>query len=236
LVYKDFRIGPGGKYQLSFMISNETLHSEGVMPICDAVLFDLLTALLDSWSLWNRVAGGEERGLAWRTEYLRRIYAAGAYRPFESLVAEAAQEVALPDSAPQELIRRWPELKPWPDVQEVLGALGVPLGVVTNCSEAAARQAVACVGVEFQVVVSTERAGFYKPHERPYRLALAELGTSPSRTLFVAGSPGDVGGASRVGMPVYWHNPRGLMLPRGSTEPIADERSLPPLVRLVRGS
>ncbi len=109
-------------------------------------------------------------------------------------------------------------------------------GHFTNCSEAVARQSVACVGVEFQVVVSTERAGFYKPHERPYRLALEELGTSPSRTLFVAGSPGDVGGASRVGMQVYWHNPRGLMLPRGSPEPIANERSVQPLVRLVRGN
>jgi 2-haloalkanoic acid dehalogenase type II len=205
------------------------------MPVYDAVLFDLLTALLDSWSLWNSVAGGEERGLAWRTDYLRRIYASGAYRPFESLVAEAAQGVGLPDSAAQELLRRWPELKPWPGAQEVLGELGVPLGVVTNCSEAVARQSATSIGVEFKVVVSTERAGFYKPHERPYRLALAELGTSASRTLFVAGSPGDVGGASRVGMPVYWHNPRGLMLPRGSPEPIADERSLQPLVRFVRG-
>jgi 2-haloalkanoic acid dehalogenase type II len=206
------------------------------MPSYDAVLFDLLTALLDSWSLWNSVAGGEERGLAWRTEYLRRIYGSGAYRPFESLIAEAAQAIGLPDSAPQELIRRWPELEPWPDADEVLGALGVPLGVVTNCSEAVARQSAARVGVEFQVVVSTERAGFYKPHERPYRLALEELGTSPSRTLFVAGAPGDVGGASRVGMEVYWHNPRGLTRPRGSPTPIADERSLRPLARFVRGN
>jgi 2-haloalkanoic acid dehalogenase type II len=206
------------------------------MPAYDAILFDLLTALLDSWSLWNKVAGSEERGLAWRTEYLRRIYAAGAYRPFEALVAEAAQAVGLSAGTAPELLRRWPELAPFPGVKEVLGGLGVPLGVVTNCSEAIARQSVANVGVEFQVVVSTERAGFYKPHERPYRLALEELGTSPARTLFVAGSPGDVGGASRVGMPVYWHNPRGLTLPQGSPQPIANQRSLEPLVRLVRGN
>ena len=202
----------------------------------DAVMFDLLTALLDSWSLWNDVAGGEQLGLAWRTEYLRQIYSAGAYRPFESLVAEAGRNVGLSDGVARDLIRRWPELKPWPDVREVLGALGVPLGVVTNCSEAGARQAVACVGVAFQVVVSTERAGFYKPHERPYRLALAELGTPPGRTLYVAGSPGDVGGASRLGMPVYWHNPLGLTLPTGSPKPIADERSLRPLARIIDGT
>jgi len=36
-----------------------------------AVMFDLLTALLDSWSLWNEVAGSEEVGVAWRTRYLK---------------------------------------------------------------------------------------------------------------------------------------------------------------------
>jgi 2-haloacid dehalogenase len=29
----------------------------------DAVVFDLLTALLDSWTLWNRIAGSNEAGL-----------------------------------------------------------------------------------------------------------------------------------------------------------------------------
>jgi len=28
----------------------------------DAVLFDLLTALLDSWTVWDRAAGGREAG------------------------------------------------------------------------------------------------------------------------------------------------------------------------------
>lgn len=35
-----------------------------------AVLFDLLTALLDSWTVWNAAAGSEARGRAWRAEYL----------------------------------------------------------------------------------------------------------------------------------------------------------------------
>jgi len=38
----------------------------------DAVLFDLLTALVDSWSLWNDVSGGEADGRRWRAAYLRR--------------------------------------------------------------------------------------------------------------------------------------------------------------------
>ncbi|HTE70269.1 MAG TPA: haloacid dehalogenase, partial [Actinomycetes bacterium] len=45
-----------------------------------AVLFDLLTGLLDSWSLWDAVARDEGTGRRWRTAYLRRMYAVGRYR------------------------------------------------------------------------------------------------------------------------------------------------------------
>jgi 2-haloacid dehalogenase len=87
----------------------------------DAVLFDLLTALLDSWTLWNRVAGSEERGGKWRAVYLRRTYLAGRYRPYETLVAEAAREVGLPTTLAACLAARYHELKPWREVLEVLG-------------------------------------------------------------------------------------------------------------------
>ena len=63
------------------------------------VLFDLLTALLDSWTVWNRAAGSESAGRAWRAEYLRITYGCGAYRPYEQLVEEAAAAVGLPASA-----------------------------------------------------------------------------------------------------------------------------------------
>jgi len=36
----------------------------------DAVAFDLLTALIDSWTLWNAVAGSADAGLRWRRRYL----------------------------------------------------------------------------------------------------------------------------------------------------------------------
>jgi hypothetical protein len=104
----------------------------------DAVLFDLLTALLDSWSLWNAVAGDAESGRRWRAEYLRITYQTGAYRAYEDLVAEAAAVVGLRRGLAAELAARYSELQPWPGTQETLLALaaaGVSLGVVTNCSE-----------------------------------------------------------------------------------------------------
>ncbi|HEX3411171.1 MAG TPA: hypothetical protein VHT00_05580, partial [Stellaceae bacterium] len=51
----------------------------------DAVLFDLLTALLDSWTLWNIIAGSLEDGRKWRAAYLRLTYETGAYRPYDTL-------------------------------------------------------------------------------------------------------------------------------------------------------
>ena len=64
-----------------------------------AVIFDLLTALLDSWSVWDRTAGSEIQGRRWRTRYLELTYGSGAYRPYEELVAEAAIDTGLPATA-----------------------------------------------------------------------------------------------------------------------------------------
>ncbi len=203
----------------------------------DVVLFDLLTALLDSWTLWDIVAGSLEDGRKWRAAYLRRTYETGAYRPYEALVAEAAAEVGLSPMLAAQLAARYGELEPWPEVREVLGALrgdGVALGVVTNCSEELAAKAVACTGIEFDVVVTAERAGFYKPDPRPYEMALDELDAAPGRCLFVAGSAYDLFGTSNVGLPTYWHDRIGMMPPRNAPEPIAHHRSLHPLLELVR--
>jgi 2-haloacid dehalogenase len=195
----------------------------------DAVLFDLLTALLDSWSLWNAVAGGDEPGRRWRAEYLRITYQTGAYRPYEDLVAEAAEAVGLRGDLADALDARYAELRPWPGVPETLLALeaaNVPMGIVTNCSERLGRIASGCVGVGFDVIVTAERAGFYKPDPRPYHLALSELGVEPARCLFVAGSAYDLVGTARVGMQTYWHDRVGMTAPAGAPPPLAHEISL----------
>ena len=203
----------------------------------DAVVFDLLTALLDSWTLWNCVAGSKKWGRKWRTAYLFRTYQAGRYRPYETLVAEAATEVGLPSELAGSLAARYQELDSWPEVGDTLAALrneSLRLGVVTNCSEALGATAVACTGVKFDVVVTAERVGYYKPDPRPYQKALAELGVTTGRCLFVAGSVYDLFGANRVGLPTYWHDRIGMPPAENMPEPLAHHRSLYPLLDLVR--
>ena len=203
----------------------------------DAVIFDLLSALIDSWTLWNDVAGSAETGMRWRMAYLRHTYGARDYRPYETLVAEAAAQADIPAARATALLARWDELASWPEASATLGALAarLPLAAVTNCSEALGRRAVARMGIQFAVVVTAERAGAYKPDPRPYRRALAELAVAPERALFVAGSPFDVPGASAVGMPVVWHNRLGQSLPPGNPRPLTIIDNLTPLVELLSG-
>ena len=204
----------------------------------DAVLFDLLTALLDSWSLWDEVAGSAQDGRRWRTAYLRITYGTGAYRPYEALVAEAAASVGLERSLADALAARYAALQPWPGVTAALTTLaeaGIPFGVATNCSEALGRVAADRLSVPVAVLVTAERAGFYKPDPQPYRMALRELRVAPQRCLFVAGSAYDLIGAARVGMVTWWHDRIGMAKPPEAPSPLRHTRDLAGLVDFVLG-
>lgn len=194
----------------------------------DVVLFDLLTALLDSWSVWDRAAGSVDAGRRWRAKYLELTYGCGAYRPYETLVLEAAEATGLSAAHAQALETAWDTLQPWDDAREVLGVLGkrFRLGVVTNCSERLGRRAAQAVGVPFDVVVTSERAGFYKPNPVPYRVALDDLGVGPERVTFVAGSGFDLIGTAACGLRTLWHNRAGLTKPPQAPPPLAERRTL----------
>lgn len=198
----------------------------------DAVMFDLLTALLDSWSLWADVAGDPGTGRRWRDEYLRITYSEGAYRPYEILVAEAAAAQGLDRRLAGELVARWDTLQPWeeaPDVLRNLSAAGLKTAVVTNCSIAMGRTAADQLGVPLDVLVTAEEAGAYKPRPEPYALGIERLGMPAERILFVAGSRYDIPGAGALRMPVWWHN-RVHMDRGGLPAPVAEHDTLLPLI------
>ncbi len=201
----------------------------------EAVLFDLLTALLDSWTLWNRVAGSEEAGRRWRADYLQLTYGCGAYEPYEALVAKAAERTGMPPGAAAALEAQWLALKPWDDAPAMLGALARThrLGIVTNCSERLGRAAAGLFDVPFETVVTAEAAGVYKPNPRPYQVALEALGLPPQKVLFVAGSGFDLIGTARVGLDTYWHNRVGLQAPAGAPKPKLQARTLEGVVPLA---
>lgn len=171
----------------------------------DAIGFDLLTALLDTWSLWKAVAGDDDLGMRWHAAS-QAMLRGRAYRPFEDIVRDSAREVGVSDERAAEMLRRWGDFEPWPDAPPVLERLaGIRRFIVTNCSIRLGELAAKRAG-DFELVMTAERAGAYKPEPRPYRAALDTLGLDAGRVLFVAGSAHDVGGAARVGMDVYWAN------------------------------
>jgi 2-haloacid dehalogenase len=196
------------------------------VPRFRAIIFDLLTALIDSWTLWGEVAGDDELGARRRRRSLELIYASGRYRPYEEIVAEAAGD----DDFARELLGRWDELEPWPEAPAVLRDLARDhrIALVTNTSEDLAQKAAAKLGVEVDLLVSAERVGFYKPRPEPYRAGMA----AGQPSLFIAGSPGDVPGAEAVGLPVIWHN--RVCAPAAGGEPLAVIETLDPLPGLVR--
>lgn len=203
-----------------------------------AVLFDLLTALLDSWTLWNAVAGSEVKGRAWRAEYLRLTYGCGAYVPYEQLVRDAARAIGLAERTADELEARWLELPVWSGAQAALDALQgrTKLAIVTNCSIRLGRQAAGRLSTAWDCVVTAEEAGRYKPDPWPYRLALSRLGVAPQDAAFVAGSGYDLFGTSAVGLRTYWHNRVGLARPDGAPPAAIERPTLEALVLWLEGS
>jgi 2-haloacid dehalogenase len=196
-----------------------------------AVGFDLLTALLDCWSLFANVAGERELGMRWHAAS-QSLLRGKPYRPFESIVRDAAGVVGIDRAKGDELLRRWGECEPWPDVTDIIPRLGsYTRFIVTNCSERLGAIAAARAG-SFDLVMTAERAGAYKPDPRPYRAALNALNLQRKRVLFVAGSAHDVGGASRAGMDVYWAN-RGRVPAPTDGKAIREEEDLRRLIEVL---
>ena len=204
----------------------------------DAVIFDLLSALLDSWSLWDDVAGDSKLGRQWRTRCLEAAGRTESYIPYLALVAESAKAVGLGRSHADSLSSRWSELTPWPEAAEIVAEFSSTgkIGVITNCSEALGVRAANRIGVRFDMVLTAERAGYYKPDKRAYQVAISEIAAAPERILYVAGSPYDVHGAAAAGMPVYWHNRLGLDEPEADAKAIKSAGTLACLRSVVRPS
>jgi 2-haloacid dehalogenase len=201
-----------------------------------AIAFDLLTALVDSWSLWIDVAGDDDLGRRWRAASLRIVTSTGAYQPYELIVRRATAEVGLPPDRALALLARWSELRPWPEAPDVLRRLqGRRLAIVTNCSQNLAEMAATATGGRFEVIMSAERAGIYKTDPRAYLAAAKALDLEPAAILFVAGSAHDVPGAGQAGMKVYWSNRQRLPIPSAARTLLIDAPDLNALPALLSG-
>src|SRR5262245_6740067 len=97
------------------------------------------------------------------------------------------------------------------------------------------RAAAARLQVPWDVVITAEEAGFYKPDPRPYQLALERLGIAAGEAAFVAGSGYDLIGTAAVGLRTYWHNRVGVNRPDGAPPADHESRNLDDLVPWLEG-
>jgi 2-haloacid dehalogenase len=135
---------------------------------------------------------------------------------FEQVTADALdftlQTLNISDAALRaRLMQLYFRLKPYPEVQSVLALLksaGMKLAILSNGSPPMLRAAVegAGLGALFDLVLSVEEVGVYKPHPKVYQLAVDRLALEPAAICFQSSNAWDAYAASAFGMKVIWCN------------------------------
>jgi 2-haloacid dehalogenase len=89
-------------------------------------------------------------------------------------------------------------------------------------------------GLQFEVILTSERARAIKPNPEIFHMLARELELSPAEILYAGDNPiPDVLGPSRAGMPVAWVNRAGYRKPRNVPKPRFRVKSLAELVPLL---
>lgn len=80
--------------------------SDSVAPISvEAIAFDLLSALLDSPTLWERMTIPPQLGRTWHFITLQTIASTGAYTPYVDILHQTATELDVPPQAVNRLLK-----------------------------------------------------------------------------------------------------------------------------------
>ncbi len=118
----------------------------------------------------------------------------------------------LTDPERYDLVMAWDALKPWPEAQSVLAAIkerGIPVAILSNGDQDMLDAVALQFDPGFDHVLSSETAGWYKPHPSVYALPREKLGVESQDTLHVAGGAMDVIGTVSAGLPCLWSNRAG---------------------------
>jgi 2-haloacid dehalogenase len=105
-----------------------------------------------------------------------------------------------------ELMSTMPAYFEAPGALESLRARGLRLGVLSQSSAASADAVLRFAGLRdrFEVILSAQDSGAFKPDLRPYRMALEQTGTAGSDVCMVSTHWWDVVAAGRAGMRTAW--------------------------------
>ncbi|WP_297467004.1 TIGR02253 family HAD-type hydrolase [Thermococcus sp.] len=157
----------------------------------------------ESSRLFSELAGKEAKKIREvDTEALRRV----AER-YGFTVPDDFWEISL------EMHARYGKL--FPDAVETIKALkkmGLHVGIITDSDNDYIRAHLEALGIYelFDSITTSEEAGYFKPHPRPFLLALEKAGVKPEEALYVGDNPAkDCVGAKNVGMLSVLLDPKG---------------------------
>jgi 2-haloacid dehalogenase len=131
----------------------------------------------------------------------------GAYKPFHQIVHDsmerASRKVGIEFRADEarEVYDRIPTFGPYPGVTAALNRLAeaVPLVIITNSDTAVAEQLAANLKAPFEVIITAEQMGCYKPRLAAFEYMFEKLGVTPDEIVHVSASP------------MYDHRPAAIM-------------------------
>ena len=121
----------------------------------------------------------------------------GDYQPFDRIVANsmerASRRVGLEyrEDDARAVYENIPTWGPYPGVTEALNRLAeaVPLVIITNSDTAHAVRLAKNLKAPFEVVITAEQMGVYKPRLRAFEYMFDKLGVTPDEIVHVSASP-----------------------------------------------
>lgn len=155
---------------------------------------------------------------------------AGPYLPYRAILAGVAAAISREQGVepdPGELDAFAASVADWPAFDDSPSALAslasrFRLGVITNCDDDLFAASSRRLGVTFDVVVTSQQVGSYKPDHRNFEVMLERLGIARERILHVAQSLyHDHVPAKALGLSSVWVDRRGRGAGPGAT-PRAD--------------
>jgi len=189
-----------------------------------AINLDFYGTLVDWLSIWidasekiindnNPDLNPKEFALQWRQIQRKLFTDESVFIPYKANVRRALDKLCnqhnIKNKNYQELLfDKWNEIKPYPEVNEVLKSLKSKYKL-TVCTNSARDLFDACakkLSVKFDYVFISDETKVNKPHRRMYEIAVKSLGFKKESILHIASSQMDVKGATNAGLTVCWIN------------------------------
>ncbi|MDM2420314.1 haloacid dehalogenase type II [Mycobacteroides abscessus] len=179
------------------------------VPVTDALATELpdlsadrRAALLVRWrQYWTQNTSAGD--MSWRSS--RSVYADGLTATSDEF------NLRLSDEAKERLVHSWTALQPWNDTTcglKRLRAQGMIIGALSNADTDVMIHLARNYGWHWDVVVTAQLVGHFKPHPDTYRTAIDSSGTTADQCVLVASHPYDLHAAAKAGMrTVYIHRP-----------------------------